>query len=66
MARRRVQQVRVTLTIGLQYPIEMIGRGNLKSLIEDAVRSWGGSLHPDDYLFDAVSRVQTGRVEVVK
>lgn len=56
------QDVEVTVRIKLRYPLDEIGRLRLRGHIIDAVGSWGGSLHPDDLLFDGVEKVTTSGV----
>lgn len=64
MARNRRKRYKVTteLTIYLQWPLEEIGKQNLRNHIVDAVESWGGQRHPDDLLFDGVAKVVVGGI----
>lgn len=61
-----MQTVEIDLRLRLRYPVDDIGRLDLRNHVKDAVKWRGGSLHPELYLFDAVETVTTGPVKVIR
>ena len=46
--------IRLSLRVQLRHPVN---KKRLAAMIREAVESWGGSLHPEDELFNGVKRV---------
>lgn len=61
-----MQTVEINLRLKLRYPVDDIGRRDLRNHVKDAVECWGGSLCPEWFLFDAVEQATTGGVKVIE
>jgi hypothetical protein len=53
-------EVTLTVDLKLRHPVNM---RELKAHVKQAVECWGGSLHPEDSLFDGV---KIAKVKLVK
>lgn len=49
-----LEEVTLTIKIGLQDRLSDVGRMNLRRHVEDAIESWGGQFRPEELLFDTI------------
>ena len=55
----------ITFDINGTAHMSHVDKTDLRYFIKEALETWGGQRHPDDWLFDSLERVQVSAIQRV-